>query len=50
MATVLVRELRTLSNTLKRNYGVSSILLQKAQDPIQQLFVEKIREYSKKKK
>ncbi|KAH9368152.1 hypothetical protein HPB48_018815 [Haemaphysalis longicornis] len=34
----------------KRNYGVSAVLMQKSLDPIQQLFVDKIREYSQKSK
>uniref|UniRef100_A0A023G6M1 ATP synthase-coupling factor 6, mitochondrial n=1 Tax=Amblyomma triste TaxID=251400 RepID=A0A023G6M1_AMBTT len=34
----------------KRNYGVSAVLMQKSLDPIQQLFVEKIREYAQKSK
>uniref|UniRef100_A0A1E1WYG7 ATP synthase-coupling factor 6, mitochondrial n=1 Tax=Amblyomma aureolatum TaxID=187763 RepID=A0A1E1WYG7_9ACAR len=34
----------------KRNYGVSAVLMQKSLDPIQQLFVDKIREYTQKSK
>lgn len=34
----------------KRNYGVSAVLMQKSLDPIQQLFVDKIREYAQKSK
>lgn len=33
----------------RRNYGVSAVLMQKL-DPIQQLFVDKIREYTQKSK
>jgi F-type H+-transporting ATPase subunit 6 len=33
---------------LKRNIGVCAPALQKATDPIQQLFIDKIREYAKK--
>lgn len=32
----------------RRNYGVSAVLLAKASDPIQQLFVTKLREYAQK--
>ena len=44
------REAKSLQATLRRNYGVTSILLQKASDPIQQLFADKVREYAQKKK
>ena len=40
----------TLQAVTRRNYGVSAVLLQKAVDPVQQMFVDKIREYGKKKK
>ena len=33
----------------KRHIGVSAVALQKNVDPIQQLFVDKLREYVKKK-
>ncbi|XP_023705420.1 ATP synthase-coupling factor 6, mitochondrial [Cryptotermes secundus] len=33
---------------LRRNIGVCAPVLQKATDPIQQLFVDKVREYAKK--
>ncbi|XP_066942867.1 ATP synthase-coupling factor 6, mitochondrial isoform X1 [Macrobrachium rosenbergii] len=49
IVTRLIPEARTLQTVLRRNYGVSAVLLQKAGDPIQQLFVDKIREYGKKK-
>lgn len=31
-----------------RNFGISAPCLQKASDPIQQLFIDKIREYKQK--
>jgi len=34
----------------RRNFGSSYIVLQKASDPIQQLFVDKVREYGQKSK
>ncbi|XP_067012906.2 ATP synthase-coupling factor 6, mitochondrial [Anabrus simplex] len=33
---------------LRRNIGISAPILQKATDPIQQLFIEKLKEYQKK--
>ncbi|XP_069681743.1 ATP synthase-coupling factor 6, mitochondrial [Periplaneta americana] len=33
---------------LRRNIGICAPVLQKASDPIQQLFIDKIREYAKK--
>jgi F-type H+-transporting ATPase subunit 6 len=33
---------------LRRNIGVCAPVLQKATDPVQQLFIDKIREYAKK--
>ena len=33
---------------IKRNYGVTAPAFQKATDPIQQLFIDKIREYKSK--
>jgi F-type H+-transporting ATPase subunit 6 len=33
---------------LRRNIGICAPILQKATDPIQQLFIDKIREYAKK--
>lgn len=47
--TRLTPKLRTLQTILRRHYGASTVLL-KASDPIQQLFVDKIQEYSKKSK
>ncbi|XP_076331018.1 ATP synthase-coupling factor 6, mitochondrial-like [Tachypleus tridentatus] len=35
---------------LKRNFGVSVVVVQKIQDPIQKLFVEKLKEYTQKSK
>ena len=40
----------TVAVAARRNYGVSAVLLQKASDPIQQLFVDKVREYGQKSK
>jgi F-type H+-transporting ATPase subunit 6 len=33
---------------LRRNVGICAPALQKATDPVQQLFIDKIREYAKK--
>lgn len=32
----------------RRNFGLAAPAMQKASDPIQQLFVDKVREYAKK--
>merc|ERR1712168_1520540 len=45
IVTRLVPEFRVLA---RRNYGVSAVLMKKASDPIQQLFVDKIQLYAKK--
>lgn len=37
-----------LPKVLKRNIGIVAPVLQKASDPIQQLFIDKIREYKSK--
>uniref|UniRef100_A0A6G1SB37 ATP synthase-coupling factor 6, mitochondrial n=1 Tax=Aceria tosichella TaxID=561515 RepID=A0A6G1SB37_9ACAR len=39
---------RRIPSVLKRNFGVCVPAAQKASDPIQQLFVDKIREYTQK--
>ena len=47
----LFQELRRqLPGILRRNIGISAPVLQKASDPIQQLFLDKLREYSQKSK
>uniref|UniRef100_A0A4D5R917 ATP synthase-coupling factor 6, mitochondrial n=1 Tax=Scolopendra viridis TaxID=118503 RepID=A0A4D5R917_SCOVI len=41
----------TILPLLKRNYGITAVMLQKTPtDPIQKLFVDKIREYTQKSK
>merc|ERR1711973_320062 len=39
---------RLIQTSFRRNFGAASIASQKASDPIQQLFLEKVREYKKK--
>uniref|UniRef100_A0A182J482 Uncharacterized protein n=2 Tax=Anopheles atroparvus TaxID=41427 RepID=A0A182J482_ANOAO len=41
---------RNMGLQARRNYGVSAVLLSKATDPIQQLFVTKLRDYAQKSK
>ncbi|XP_055613281.1 ATP synthase-coupling factor 6, mitochondrial [Uranotaenia lowii] len=41
---------RLLGAQARRNYGASAVLLSKATDPIQQLFVNKLKEYATKSK
>lgn len=54
MSTISRQALRlsatVLRPALQRNLGTSTVLAQTASDPIQGLFVEKIREYATKKK
>ncbi|XP_066585099.1 ATP synthase-coupling factor 6, mitochondrial-like [Prorops nasuta] len=38
----------SVSTIVKRNIGISAPILQKASDPIQQLFLDKIKEYRSK--
>ncbi|KAF2352337.1 Sirtuin family [Trinorchestia longiramus] len=40
----------TIKTVALRNYGVSAVLCQKAIDPVQQLFADKVREYGQKSK
>ncbi|ETN60559.1 mitochondrial ATP synthase coupling factor 6 [Anopheles darlingi] len=44
----IVSAARVMGLQARRNYGVSAVLLAKASDPIQQLFVNKLREYAQK--
>nr|XP_018917055.1 PREDICTED: ATP synthase-coupling factor 6, mitochondrial [Bemisia tabaci] len=39
---------KELSSAGRRNIGISAVLLQKASDPIQQLFLDKLKEYKSK--
>lgn len=50
IVTRIIPEARTLQAVLRRNYGVSAVLMKKVADPIQQLFVDKIHEYNQKSK
>ena len=48
MASQLLQRTQTLLvSQARRNFGISAVVMQKA-DPIQQLFLDKIREYAKK--
>ncbi|XP_042211783.1 ATP synthase-coupling factor 6, mitochondrial-like [Homarus americanus] len=44
----LIPEVKALQTAVRRNYGASAVLLKKASDPIQQLFLDKIQDYTKK--
>ncbi|KAK8406613.1 hypothetical protein O3P69_007307 [Scylla paramamosain] len=50
IVTRIIPEGRALQVVLRRNYGVSAVLMKKVADPIQQLFVDKIHEYNQKSK
>ncbi|KAK0088686.1 hypothetical protein PV325_010954 [Microctonus aethiopoides] len=45
---MLTPQLKSLPLIAKRNFRVMAPVMQKATDPIQQLFIEKIREYKNK--
>ncbi|XP_003743299.1 ATP synthase-coupling factor 6, mitochondrial [Galendromus occidentalis] len=47
---VSTRAIQVTRSVLKRNYGISAVVYAKASDPIQQLFVDKVREYASKSK
>lgn len=47
---VTPRAIQVTRSVLNRNYGISAVLYAKASDPIQQLFVDKVREYASKSK
>ncbi|XP_015520696.1 ATP synthase-coupling factor 6, mitochondrial [Neodiprion pinetum] len=48
LSSRLATGLKEVPKVLKRNIGILAPALQKASDPIQQLFVDKIREYKSK--
>lgn len=45
---VLAAGARTLRIAVRRNFGVAAPAMQKVSDPIQQLFLDKVREYKSK--
>lgn len=44
----LLSEAKSLSLLARRNFGIAVPALQKVSDPIQQLFLDKVREYKQK--
>ena len=50
LTQVLQQSRQVLLTQFRRNFGVTAVVTQKASDPIQQLFLDKIRDYSKKSK
>lgn len=48
MQSPILRVAREAPKLFKRNIGISAVAFQKASDPIQQLFVDKLREYKQK--
>jgi hypothetical protein len=46
--TLFVKARAALPKIAKRNIGITAPALQKASDPIQQLFLDKVREYKQK--
>ncbi|XP_060820173.1 ATP synthase-coupling factor 6, mitochondrial-like [Bombus pascuorum] len=45
---IIQRIITSVPKVIERNFGILAPALQKATDPIQQLFLDKIREYSAK--
>jgi len=50
LTQILLQTRRLISTELRRNFGVSAVVCQKALDPIQALFLDKVQEYAKKSK
>uniref|UniRef100_D1FQ50 ATPase coupling factor 6 n=1 Tax=Simulium nigrimanum TaxID=683695 RepID=D1FQ50_SIMNI len=50
ISTQLLSGVRAVRSQLSRNFGIAAPALQKVSDPIQQLFVDKVREYKSKSK
>lgn len=48
LTSQLLSGLRSVRTVARRNFGVAAPALQKVSDPIQQLFLDKIREYKTK--
>lgn len=48
LSSQLFSGLRNVGSVARRNFGVAAPALQKVSDPIQQLFLDKIREYKSK--
>jgi F-type H+-transporting ATPase subunit 6 len=48
LSSQLLTGVRNLRQVAKRNFGIAAPALQKVSDPIQQLFLDKIREYKSK--
>lgn len=48
LSSQLFSGVRTLGVVARRNIGIAAPVLQKISDPIQQLFLDKVREYKQK--
>lgn len=48
LTSQLLSGLRSARTVARRNFGIAAPALQKVSDPIQQLFLDKIREYKSK--
>lgn len=48
LTSQLLSGARSLGQIARRNFGIAAPALQKVSDPIQQLFLDKIREYKSK--
>jgi len=50
LTQILQQSRRVILTEFRRNFGVTAVVCQKATDPIQALFLDKIREYAEKSK
>lgn len=48
LSSQLLSGMRNVRAVARRNFGIAAPALQKVSDPIQQLFLDKIREYKSK--
>lgn len=48
LSSQIMSGVRQLGTVARRNFGIAAPALQKVSDPIQQMFLDKIREYKSK--
>lgn len=50
LTQTILSGIRTASHEARRNFGIIAPAMQKVSDPIQQLFLDKVRDYKSKSK
>lgn len=50
LTQTILSGIRTVSFEARRNFGIIAPAMQKVSDPVQQLFLDKLREYKSKSK